>query len=71
MFPYIDETVTDFKVSNTEDIWPKIEADFRFAFNNLPAVMPLKGEANKWAAGCYLAKCYMFEHNYAARKGIA
>ncbi len=68
--PYIDETVTDFKVANTDDIWPKIEADFRFAFNNLPAVMPLKGEANKWAAGCYLAKCYMFEHNYSGAKAL-
>jgi hypothetical protein len=55
--PFINETVTDFKVSNTEDIWPEIEADFRFAFNNLPEVQPLKGKANKWAAACYLVKC--------------
>ncbi len=68
--PYIDETVTDFKVANTEDIWPKIEADFRFAFDNLPAKMDLKGEANKWAAGCYLAKCYMFEHEYDKAKAL-
>ena len=33
---------TDFKVSNTEDIWPKIEADFRFAYDNLPAKMRFK-----------------------------
>ncbi|HEY5407353.1 MAG TPA: RagB/SusD family nutrient uptake outer membrane protein [Ginsengibacter sp.] len=68
--PYIDETVTDFKVSNTEDIWPKIEADFQFAYDNLPVTMPLKGEANKWAAACYLAKCYMFEHKYADAKTL-
>ncbi|MEP6950027.1 MAG: RagB/SusD family nutrient uptake outer membrane protein [Ginsengibacter sp.] len=70
MVPFIDETVTDFKVSNTEDIWPKIEADFRFALNNLPAVRPLKGQANKWAAACYIAKCYMFEKNFAAAKAL-
>ena len=68
--PYIDETVTDFKVSNTEDIWPKIEGDFQFAYDNLPTTMPLKGEANKWAAACYLAKCYMFEHKYAEAKTL-
>lgn len=68
--PYIDETVTDFKVSNTEDIWPKIEADFRFAIDNLPAVQPLKGQANKWAAACYLAKSYMFQEKFAAAKAL-
>ncbi len=68
--PYIDETITDFKVGNMTDIWPKIEADFRFAFNNLPVTQPLKGQANKWAAGCYLAKCYMFEKNFTAAKAL-
>ena len=68
--PFIDETVTDFKVSNKEDIWPRIEADFRFAFNNLPSTQPLKGKANKWAAACYLAKCYMFEKNFTAAKAL-
>lgn len=68
--PFIDETVTDFKVSNTENIWPKIEADFRFAFDNLPAAQPLKGQANKWAAACYLAKCYMFEKNFTAASAL-
>ncbi|TRZ70834.1 MAG: RagB/SusD family nutrient uptake outer membrane protein, partial [Bacteroidetes bacterium] len=68
--PYIDETVTDFKVSNTVNIWPDIEADFRFAFNNLPEGQSLKGKANKWAAACYLAKCYMFEKKFAEAKAL-
>ncbi len=68
--PYIDENVTDFKVPNTESIWPQIEADFRFAFNNLPGTQTLKGQANKWAAACYLAKCYMFEKNFTAAKAL-
>lgn len=68
--PYIDETVTDFKVSNTDSVWPRIEADFRFAFDNLPETQPLKGQANKWAAACYLAKCYMFEHKFTEAKAL-
>lgn len=68
--PFIDETVTDFMVSNTTDIWPKIEADFRFAFKNLPVVQQYKGKANKWAAACYLAKCYMFENKYAEARAL-
>ncbi|HTI07226.1 MAG TPA: RagB/SusD family nutrient uptake outer membrane protein [Puia sp.] len=68
--PFIDETVTDFKVSNTESIWPRIEADFRYAFDHLPATQSLKGQANKWAAACYLAKCYLFEKNYTAAKAL-
>ena len=68
--PYINETVTNFKVANTEDIWPMIEADFQFAYDHLPVVQPLKGQANKWAAACYLAKCYMFEKKFTEAKAL-
>ena len=68
--PYIDENVTDFKVSNETDIWPNIEADFRFAFDNLPETQDLKGKPNKWAAACYLAKAYMFQKKYAEAKSL-
>ncbi len=68
--PYIDEKVTDFKISNKIDAWPMIEADFRFAYDNLPATQTLKGKANKWAAACYLAKCYLFEKNFPAAKAL-
>src|ERR1700712_1373196 len=68
--PYIDENVVDFKVSNDADIWPKIEADFDYAYKNLPAKQPGKGQANKWAAACYLAKAYMFEKKFAAAKTL-
>jgi len=68
--PYIDENVSNFKVSNEPDIWPQIEADFRFAFNNLPEIQSLKGKANKWAAACYLAKCYIFEQKFPAAKAL-
>src|ERR1700722_9016546 len=69
--PYVDETVVNFNnLPNTTSIWPQIEADFRFAYNNLPATQPLAGQANKWAAACYIAKCYMFEQNYMAAKAL-
>lgn len=68
--PYIDETVTDYKVSNDVDIWPKIEADFQFAFDNMAAVQQHKGQANKWAAACYLAKAYMFEKKFTEAKAL-
>ena len=68
--PFIDETVVDFKVSNETDIWPLIEKDFQFAFDNLPAVQKYKGQGNKWAAACYLAKAYMFEKKFPEAKAL-
>jgi hypothetical protein len=65
MVPWIDETTTDFKQPNTEDIWPKIIADFQFAYDNLPPTQPQLGRANKWAAGAYLAKSYLYQKDYA------
>ncbi|RYF44896.1 MAG: RagB/SusD family nutrient uptake outer membrane protein, partial [Chitinophagaceae bacterium] len=60
MVPYVDETV-DYgtgidKVPNNVDIWSKIEADFKYAQDNLPATQSSVGRANKWAAAAYLAK---------------
>lgn len=69
--PYVDETVTNFNtISNTANIWPEILADFRFAYQNMNETQPLAGQANKWAAACYIAKCYMYQQNYAAAKAI-
>jgi hypothetical protein len=68
--PYIDESTTDPIQPNTTDIWPKIEADFTFAYNNLLAVQTDLGRANKWAAGAYLAKTYMYEKKYTEAKAI-
>lgn len=72
MVPYVDESV-DYgtgieKVPNNADIWPKIEADFKFAYDNLPETQIAAGRANKWAAASYLAKTYMFQKKYAEAK---
>jgi hypothetical protein len=69
--PYVDETVVNYnQLSNTTDTWPNIVADFTFAYNNLPEVQPLAGQANKWAAACYLAKCYMFQKKFDSAKAL-
>jgi len=69
--PYVDENTVNFSsLANTDDIWPKIEADFQFAYDNLPETQPLAGQANKWAAACYLAKCYMFEKKFSQAKTL-
>jgi hypothetical protein len=72
--PYIDETV-DYgagidEVANNVDLWPKIEADFMFAWNNLPETQSAAGRANEWAAGAYLAKTYLYQGKWADAKTL-
>lgn len=74
MVPYVDESV-DYgtgidKVPNDADIWPKIEADFKYAYDNLPETQDAAGRANKWAAASYLAKTYLFQKKYAEAKAL-
>ena len=72
MVPYIDDAIAlaagsnpdAFKVPNTTDIWPQIEADIQFAIDNLPATMSEVGRVNKSAAQAYMAKVYMFQHKF-------
>lgn len=68
--PYVSENVTQnvtfTSLSNTTDVWPQIEADFRYAYDHLPETQSQVGRVNKWAAACYIAKCYLFEKKYTA-----
>ncbi|CAN5288258.1 RagB/SusD family nutrient uptake outer membrane protein [soil metagenome] len=71
--PWIDETMETSVTNaqpNTEDIWPKIEADFKYAADNLPTTQSDIGRVNKWAATTYLAKTYLYEHKYAEAKAL-
>ena len=75
--PYIDESITyaanNFLVPNggAAAALAKIEADMAFAYANLPATSAGGvGRANKWAAGAYLGKIYMFEKKYAEAKAV-
>jgi len=72
--PYIDETV-DYgtgieKVKNDQDLWPKIEADEKFAYDNLAETPPAVGRANKWAAAAQLAKVYLYQKKYTEAKAL-
>ena len=69
--PYVDETWDEVTpVQNNVDIWPKIEEDFKFAFDNLPEVQNEVGRANKWAAAAYLGKTYLFQEKWTEAKAI-
>ncbi len=76
-FPYVDENISyvngNLSVPNYANgayinIWPQIEADFMYAVKNLPGTQPNIGRVNKWAATAFLAKTYMYEHNYVSAK---
>jgi hypothetical protein len=64
MVPWIYENTTNFNQPNDKDIWPNIEADFKFAYNNLPTTQNEVGRVNKWAARAYLGKSYLYEGKY-------
>ncbi|KAA2245073.1 RagB/SusD family nutrient uptake outer membrane protein [Chitinophaga agrisoli] len=74
--PYIDdktynpEDPESTKVPNTEDIWPKIQEDLKFAFDNLPPRQLQPGRATKWAAAALLAKAYLFQQKYTEAKAL-
>ncbi len=71
--PYFDETVPAseiVKIPNTPDVWGKIEADFKYAFDNLPETQAQAGRANKWAAAAYLGKAYLFQKKWADAKSM-
>ncbi|MCD9017151.1 RagB/SusD family nutrient uptake outer membrane protein [Parachryseolinea silvisoli] len=58
--PYLDENADVTKVSNkqftSDELWQKIEADFQFAYENLPETQSQIGRVNKYNAAAYLAK---------------
>ncbi len=72
--PWIDESVTytagNFLVPNDHDIFSNIEADFAFAYANLPETQSEIARANKWAAGAFLAKTYIFEKKWSDAKSL-
>lgn len=72
--PFVDET-KDYgtgieSVPNTVEIWPLIEADMKYAYDNLPETQTAAGRSNKWAAAAYLAKIYMYQKKYAEAKAL-
>ena len=74
MTPYVDENIDlgsgAGDVQNTATLWPNIEADLKFAYDNLPETQSAVGRVNKWAAASYLAKVYMYQQKYAEAKAL-
>jgi starch-binding outer membrane protein, SusD/RagB family len=74
MVPYVDETNTVDngieKTKNNVDLWPKIEADFKAAYDALPETQSSVGRVNKWAAASYLAKTYLYQKKFAEAKAL-
>ncbi len=68
--PYVDETIdytkNNYKIPNTTDVMPKIIADFTSAYDSLAESGLAPGRANKWAAAAFLAKCYMYQKDFAS-----
>lgn len=66
--PYISEQITyaagNLNVANGP-IWDSIEIDLKAAMAVLPKTQSQIGRANYYAAEAFLAKCYMFDHQYA------
>lgn len=68
--PVFDETVESVDVitiPNTADVWPQIEADLQYAYDNLPALTDA-GRVNKWAAAAYMGKAKLFQNKFAEAK---
>lgn len=70
MVPWIDEATEDVNVSNETDIWPNIQADFQFAYDNLPQTQAEVARANKWASGAYLGKTLLYQEKYQEAREI-
>ena len=67
--PYISEenyAMTEFNQPNSGPIWDKIEADFTYAKENLPASQAEAGRPTKWTATAYLGKTLIYQSKYAA-----
>lgn len=69
--PYVDENVTEFRLPNTEDIFSKIETDFKDAISLLASKSSnSSGRATKEAAEAYLARAYTSVGRYADAKPL-
>ncbi|HEY0896869.1 MAG TPA: RagB/SusD family nutrient uptake outer membrane protein [Sphingobacteriaceae bacterium] len=72
--PYVHEGITytagNFNVPNDQPIYAQVEADFKFAADNLTPTKSQFGRVNSWAAKAFLAKTLLFEDKYAEARPI-
>ncbi|PCE62570.1 RagB/SusD family nutrient uptake outer membrane protein [Sediminicola luteus] len=70
---YISEenyAATEFNQPNPGPIWDKIEADFQFAIDNLPASQDSPGRPTSWAAKAYMGKVALYQGKHDAAFGF-
>jgi hypothetical protein len=68
--PVFDETIEAVDIiliPNTTEVYPQIEADLQFAYDNLPATTDA-GRVNKWAAASLMGKAKLFQNKFAEAK---
>lgn len=72
--PFVDETIQtteEYKaLKNDQSIWPQVEADLKFAYDNLPGTQTAVGRVNKWAAGAYYAKALLYQNKFSEAKAV-
>ena len=69
--PFVDENVTEYRLKNDVDIFPRIKEDLDFAISKLPEkTSNASGRANKAAAQALLARLHMQRHEYALAKPL-
>lgn len=74
--PFVDETITyeggNYRTGNDLDAWPGIEADLKYAAENLllVAYQDAPGRANKYTASVLLAKAYLFQKKFSDAKAM-
>lgn len=68
--PWLDENVLGSEASNTDytkdEILSLIEADMKFAYDNLPTSQPEIGRVNKYTAAAYMCKILVEERKWSA-----
>jgi len=69
--PFFDEKVPASeipKIPNSPNVWDKIEADFQYAFTNLPETQAQAGRVNKWTAAAYMGKAKLYQKKFGEAK---
>ena len=66
--PFFDETDTDFRKPNDEDIFPRIVADYEAAASLLPEVNIDIGRATSGSANALLGRLHMMNRDFPAAK---
>lgn len=66
--PWIDENTEDYRQPNERVLFPEMEIDLKYAFENLPETFSEVGRINKWAAASLLAKNLVYQKKWGEAK---